>query len=149
MPTPIGTLGVVSTLTIAGYVFTDVTSLIRLYGWVNANACTPRKVNTTAGYAPSGVSFRMYAMRASNTGTTGSTVRIGYADNDVGVNAGTATTNPVYNIGTAQANVIGNGTTSGGTFEIDLGSFSVPTTKYPFVESTAGAFGFVIYGVEA
>lgn len=97
---PIGTLGTIPTVTIAGVTFTTNTSFIALFletAGTNRRASF-RKIGsgTASGYAPSGVSFYCKAFKVESIGTVLGMVSAGYNDTDLGTAGTTATTNPVY-----------------------------------------------------
>jgi hypothetical protein len=93
----------VPSLTIGGRVFTDLTNLKILQGVANGTTnvrCSLREAGASAGYqVPVGKTFKVLAVvfqvGASAAGTSNS-VAFAYSDNDVGVAASTAFTNPVY-----------------------------------------------------
>lgn len=94
---PIGSLGAVPTLIVGGKSFTDLTNLITLYGAIGGSAasfCSFRKQDGTAGYSPSGVTFRCGGIKA--LASVAGSFAIGYCDNDLGLPSGTSPTNPVY-----------------------------------------------------
>ncbi len=156
MAKPIGTLGTIETLTIGGYVFTNIAGLIVLAskGTTNGN-CTLRKMNPpgSAGYAvTSGKTLTIYAISMlSNAAMTNSLL---YADNDVGLDTATSFTNPVY-FGSGSATAVTmfvvptSQTGINGPMQF-APVFSVPATKYPaIVTNTGNTNSVTAYGYEA
>lgn len=99
MARPIGQLGVIPTLQVGNWVFTDLTTLIVLHGAANTNAhwTTLRKSNASAGYQiTSGKTYTVNAVSMVTGAVGSSTTYFGYGDNDVGLNNASAPTNFVY-----------------------------------------------------
>lgn len=156
MAKPIGTLGIIETVTVGGHVITDVTNLITAGGWINAGGnayVTARKVNTTAGYqVTAGKTFHAYAVKVLSN-DTGTAVGFGlaYGDNDLGASATvTVPTNFVSEFGGA------SGSDLSGLYKTILGSqmeissqFTIPATKYmQMVKIGGGQVGGVVFGYE-
>lgn len=100
MARQIGTLGTIETVTVGGRVFTDMQNLIILTTGTIGGALngTLRQIGSQsgAGYTPSGANnFRALAVRAVGY-TAGTGIELAQSDNDVGIQAATALTNPVY-----------------------------------------------------
>ena len=79
-----------------------LTDIIQLYGFIatDGNVTHLRLPHTTAGYqVTAGKTLYLVRMLILGTGVNG-WWKLGYADNDVGYNTGTARTNPVMAIGT-------------------------------------------------
>lgn len=154
----IGTLGTIDTLTVGGRVFSNLSSLIQLYGCVLSatNRYTSfRKPNTTSGYAPSGVTFRVCAITAQSYITnTQNAASIYYADNDSGIASTTAPVNPVYVGGSAgNSGLISEllaATTTVGDETIYILDFVIPSGKFLGVDNNAQANQVVykVYGYE-
>lgn len=164
MAKAIGTVGTISTLTIAGFVFTDITSnLIVLIGagaTVNQRSSL-RKPGGGSGYSvTSGKTYTINAMRIMQAADLSAAVvgiKLSYGDNDCGQDTATAITNPVYYLGSsgAAANPTGvagaNGTQGSEDPTQFAPFFGVPATKYTNVElltSSSRAF-FQTFGYEA
>lgn len=105
MAKPIGTLGTIDTLTVAGCVFTDLANIIVLAGILTttANIGTLRKSNGTAAAASgyqvtTGKTYLVRATKIFNTAAeaAGSGIEIAYGDNDCGMDGTTPITNPHY-----------------------------------------------------
>lgn len=147
---PIGTLGVVPSLTVANYVFTDIDNLVTLWASVGGNNSTLRKTNTTAGYqVPVGKSFKIYAIRFTSGSAANADLYLNYSDNDVGMGTATAPTNAVYVYDSSTNRLISQGpaTISSG-IEVFLGPFVVPAGKYVTLKTTAGNGTIQVFGYE-
>ena len=146
MAQPIGTLGNIPTITAGGRIFTDLTTIISLVSQAGTtNGGTFRKPGITSGYAvTSGKTLTVGAMVFYATANVG--MKIAQTDNDIGLDASTAFTNPVY-----------LGSSSGLTFPIfatlPLGfapNFPVAATKYlSFANNSSGTTWALAYGYEA
>jgi hypothetical protein len=150
----------VKSLTIGGRTFVgdEVDNLLILNGIAAAaNATTLRKPNVSAGYqVPAGKKYTIYAIDVQNNHASSTTqVSVGYADNDIGLNSGSALTNPVYaNTGT-NSNFSGvTGPHNGGGFsgsgqtQAVINKFVVPAGKYPFCQANSGSFSVQLFGIE-
>ncbi len=144
MPTPIGTLGNVPSLTVGGRVFTDLTNLIVLTAAHSAgNLSTLRLPGASSGYqVPAGKTLKIWAIRQYTTSSYVAPTSLGYGDTDVGYNSGSTPTNPIYySVG---ANAYTAGATTGIT-ETSL-LFSVPTGKYVFGSTSGQQGGTTVFG---
>lgn len=139
MAKPIGTLGVIQTLTIDGYVFTDVSSnLITLHGWSNSNQrCTYRKAGGSSGYqVTSGKTYTINACKLQPDQSASATQSacgfvLAQVDADIGIDSGTAFTNAVYLTGAATAfHIIANTVTGSQVVPQGGLSFGIAATKY-------------------
>lgn len=142
MPTPIGTLGSVDTVTVGGRSFTDVPNLIILSMYIggSGNFTTGRKANGTAGYqVTAGKTYTIGAIRGYlMLASAGTTIQsgIGYADNDIGLDQNTTPTNPVYAYGASTAAVFAP-YFSQLTLELPV-LFGIPQNKYVFTLNSDG-----------
>jgi len=88
------------TLNIAGSTYKHEGMVVLLAFTTNgASYATPKKMGSTAGYqVPVGKTFRLLGIDyvGSAAPSTSIGVALGYADTDVGLNTGSAPTNPVY-----------------------------------------------------
>ena len=144
MATPIGTLGNVDTITIAGTTYVDLVNLIFIGGLVTAgNGASLRKGNGTAGYqVTAGKTLTLTSVQC--TLTTAGTATLAYSDNDIGQNSATALTNPVYYFAqTVQFNMTSTGNTEQSIY------FPVAATKYVTPVSTTMGGIFAAAGYEA
>lgn len=147
MATPIGTLGTIPTLTVAGRVFTDLTTLITLHAIAGgSNYATFRLPNGTSGYqVTTGKTYTVYAAKTYLTAAAGWTsMTIGYGDNDVGQTSAAAPTNLV---------VVGGSTTiplvaAASPAEAPT-KFNIPALKYPALVNVSATGAGVIHGYEA
>lgn len=155
MAKPIGTVGNIPTLEVAGRVFTDLDNLIILYGsTTNTNGASLRRANGTSGYTPSGSnSFKILALR--QTATLGSTPTngygsLGYSDNDVAVNTATAATNPVYVAGALNNFPFSNPQTQAQVPSEHPLDFTVPNGKFVFADGGGGvgSVSWQVFGYE-
>ncbi len=100
MAKPIGTLGVIDTLTIGGRVFTDLTTILCLYTkGTSTNRCTFRLYGSQsgAGYVVTGgKTLRIYAYYLQSPSASVVSALIAQTDNDIGLGAATAFSNPIY-----------------------------------------------------
>lgn len=147
MATPIGTLGTIPTLTVGGRVFTDLTTLIELTGFcgnTNTNASL-RLYSGSSGYQVTvGKTLTLHAQQISWTTASGSAgFALGYADNDVGMDSGTAFTNPVWRGGTSSNKGIYPTITTGSSGSIYQTAFKVNciAQKYVAFNGTSGVGG--------
>ncbi len=139
MPSPIGTIGTIPTLTVGGRVFTDLTTLIILKAHVSGNTrSTMRKSSGSTGYqVTAGKTYTVHAlqaMAATTLSATGASVSFTLAqvDADIGLDVATAFTNPVYSAG-AVAEIdlcINPGPGSGTIVQSPCAFFPVAATKY-------------------
>ncbi len=146
---PIGTLGTIPTLAVGGRVFTDLTNLKTLVGFVNGvglNA-TLRELGETSGYlVPTGKVFRILAYSISNYGSSDG-LYPGYGDTDVGQQSSSSPTgavNPLsgggFLINTTSANA-----TNLVTLELSLGSgLLIPAETYPYIASGGTMVGTIL-----
>lgn len=154
----IGTLGTIDTITVGGRVFTNLTSLIILYGWADgtgtSNRCTLRTANGSAGYqVTTGKTLTIRAVRFQTTGASNtagvSPGNLAYADNDVGVATSTAFTNSVNMIGNTSFIQWGRASlyygSDGDGAAID---FQVPALKYPAYVASNQICAIICYGYE-
>lgn len=150
----IATPQAIPSLTIAGRVFTDLKNLKVLIGGMNGAVNGVSTFRTMAGtpyVVPAAKSFRIVAAEAilCVAGAAGTSLSIGYADNDCGVQTNTARTNAVLpgNYAFSQGE-FNTGATNNGTSKNM--NFLVPTGKYPYVNNGGtAAVGIVyIYGYE-
>jgi hypothetical protein len=99
MATPFGTLGTIDTLKVGERVFASLSTLISLISYSDGgNRSSMRKHNATAGYAPSGVAYRILAARivGQNTAAQPGTGLISYGNTDLGINTASAIDTPIY-----------------------------------------------------
>ncbi len=135
----------IDSITVGGRVFTNTKNLITLMGIVNGAAngnSTLRKINASAGYVvPAAKSFRALAWR-QDFATAGQAGLV-YADADIGLNAGTAFTNPVYFGGSSLLCYIA--CTAITVPKEYICDFLVPTGKYLNCSNGAGASVGLVY----
>ncbi len=156
MAKPIGTLGTIDSLTIAGRTFTNLSGLIIVYGSIltTSHSATFRKANGASGYTPSGsLAFKGYALRLSpsTVASTGGSYSLAQSDNDVGLDSATSLTNPVYIAGSANAFAIAPPQTLAALpidFAIDI---PVLNGKYLTLNDSGGVgrIDAIVYGYEA
>lgn len=151
MPKPIGTLGTIPTLTVAGRVFTDLDNLKILRGRVadSTNSYgTFREENGSAGYTPSGLNnFRVRAIRVIGDSGSGD-LYFGQSDDDVGASSAGAPTNFVP---PGNSTVLGLIANLGVRNDIELPSdFLVENGKYLSLSgaATAASATVEVYGYE-
>lgn len=161
MAKPIGTLGTIDTIAVYGRVFTDLTNLLALHGYVATSTrvyATLRKSSSTSGYqVTTGKTLTLSAgnlMCAIVSSTFG--VSPAYGDNDVGLDSSSTPTNVVNFIGssTAIAMSINTGaaaTPSGAPVNSTAWLFQVPALKYPAMLASASGTAVTasFYGYEA
>lgn len=160
MAKPIGTLGVIDTLTVGGRVFTDLANLKTLVAQEGASAttvnCTFREVGTNTGYVvPGGKTFKLFAISiinvTANLSDSASAFDLIYADNDVGFGTNTAFTNRVYMGGASGLVRFASRGLLGTSLEVSV-NFNIPAGKYPAIESIFQATGqekmVIAYGYE-
>lgn len=145
-------------LTIAGRVFTDIDNMVLLKSYAEGTTNirgTARKENASSGYkVPVGKKFIVKAVRlqATNTASNANQVLIvGYSDNDVGIAASTAFTNPVYPAGSSTAGAVGAMTAISNVVQEFIMNFEVPAEKYIGIVAVATAVNYItveIYGYE-
>jgi hypothetical protein len=141
--------GNIVSLTVGGRVFTDLTNLKILVGFVNStNNTTPRAPSASAGYqVTAGKTLDILAASCNIFSAGTATFQMGYADNDVGIGTATAKTNGVYMTGDSTNGSFANNSVVG--VQQSAIKFSVPATKYPFIESNAAGGGIcTLYGYE-
>jgi len=154
--------GTGDTLKIGGRTLTNLTNLIQLKACVEATTtvrATFRKNNATSGYVvPASKQFRVVGYKAASQGAAstsqGSIFTLGYADNDVGFDASTAFTNPVYqstssiNARAGLGSVAFLGSPGSSNYE-GVCDFVIPTGKYPVMQGNCAAIvGVELYGYE-
>jgi hypothetical protein len=147
-------------LVIAGRVFTDLTNLIIVYGFLSSNTrCTLRRAAAASGYTPSGLNkFRMQAFwldRQVGVTNSGRTLQPGYSDNDVGWDSAAVFSTAKYlggsgGWGPGQGQTIAtNDFSQVREAAIDL---QVPNGKFAFIElvgtAASGTSAFIGYGYE-
>lgn len=128
----------IPTLTLGNRVFTDFQNFTVLRGYCSGTTnvrCTLRKLSGSAGYqVPVGKKFKLKAARIWTEHTAASSslpAVIAYADNDVGQNASTAFTNPVYQCGAIEPSGLGSqGFNSTCIQEFLFHDWEVPAGKY-------------------
>ena len=141
----------IPSLTIGGRVFTDLTNLLIFSGPVAGAAngiTTLRRMNASAGYqVTAGKTLYLLAIEINTfTAVATTALSVGYSDTDLGRLVNTAPTNPVYMEGAA-----GYGFPTIATGKIEYGMiFTVPATKYPFINNSGNATTaqIRIYGYE-
>lgn len=152
MAKPIGTLGTIPTLTVGGWVFTDLDNLIQLCA-SNSNQKYWRFVapNGTGAYqVTTGKTYKIYAAQITAATDIDSLSGLLYGDNSVD-NSNTPPTNAVFqydtsvNVGGIATYVVPKGVTGFVT------RFDVPALKYPHLlgSQTPGLqSGVTIFGYE-
>lgn len=152
----IGTLGTIDTVTVGGRVFTDLTNLIQIIGVITGGgqrSCM-RKLSASAGYAPSGVTFKpkagIFWVTVTSMVSASGGCTFAYSDNDSGLASNsTALTNGVYICGTSAAEMCNTDLASGGKEEFIMGDWSVPSGKYINVQASTSTTGVGhLYGYE-
>lgn len=144
-------------LTIGGRTFdaAEIAAGVWLYGPVTTASrySTVREYTNTAGYVvPGGVSLTIHAMII--TSTAGSVLAggiVGYGDNDIGIDAAAAPTNPVWIPSGASLNsFLGNVNTGGNFVQMAFPlKFVVPTGKYPAVRLSQANSNCILFGTTA
>lgn len=124
--------------TVCGRKYTNLTNLIHLQAYV-ADSTNKygsfRKDGGSAGYSPSGVSFRITCITLTHVITTAGTpvrmINLLYSDNDLGVAGTTTPTNPVHIGGSSNftIGVAGNNNQVGVRLEYPV-NFVIPSGKY-------------------
>lgn len=154
-----GTLGTISTITVAGRVFTKLpeSGLIILQCWASTivGASTGRQGVSTAGYqVTGGKTLYISALRASIEGANPGFLVPGYADNDVGFDTNGSPTNQHTlggkNAAPPSAGFYINSAGSGfnGMVEVSF-DLQVPATKFPLIRSDGAFTGSVwLFGYE-
>lgn len=161
MANPISNLGTPPSITVAGRVFTDFTNFKMLIGLTSSqeitgfrlyNTARAAESSTTGIYAPSGVTFVLWAMRFQNiTGTTNFEPQFGYGDTATAFDTDTAAppTNAVYFGGLGAGGFLRFNAAAHTISEVSYPGLSVPSGKYPIVHlDTGGATRIVLYGYE-
>lgn len=153
MARPIGTLGVIDTLTIGGRVLTDLTTLIVLAASYTSNSkATFRQAFPSAGSAGYAVtSAKTYTVAGIKFNANAATsLALLYADNDVGFDSATAFTNPVYQAsGNTTATNIFTPSASSNSTQIEIcPMFRVPAGKYLAISGGAVVASALSYGYE-
>lgn len=155
MAKPIGTLGVIPTLTVGGWTFTDLTTLIILHA-ASSNSgdfYTLRKSNASAGYqVTAGKTYTINAVEIAMATVGSSIYYFGYGDTDVGFVSASPPTNAFY---------LANDSTLGGQLlpmALPVGQilgipmiFPIPALKYVFMSPAASAIvgSITTFGYEA
>lgn len=154
MARPIGTLGVIDTITIGGRLFTDITTLITLTGSGTTGYTTLRLPSGTAGYPVTAAkTFKVHATRCYGESAVGSAsnISLGYGDNDVGY-VGAAPTTPIYLGGgtVGQFSIIFSAVSATqGALELAFTNpFAAPAAKYLFVNISGNQGNAMIFGYE-
>lgn len=150
MAKPIGTLGTVDTLTVAGRVYTDLTTIIGLTAICSGAVGTssPRAHNATTGYAPSGANRFIITSVEAVVGAAGA-INIGYANNDCGFNSNTSPTAPVY-WKSGDTNNVGSVMGPNQIVKFDVNNFEIPNGKFAlFFGDGVTVASVIIYGYEA
>ncbi len=150
---PIGSSGIIPTITVGDRVFTDLDNLVQVSGFVNQSGGSAfsifRKANSSAAYAPpTGKSFLIQAYKfVYESNGSGGSVLLGYNNSDFGILAGGPAVSPVYYSG---SNIFGPITSLGSIeYASSISPFSVPAGKFPFVQSLATIVGMImLYGYE-
>lgn len=152
---PVGTLGTVPSMTVAGRVFTDLTNLKVLVFGVGSTGnvrSSFRAPGATSGYTvTSGKTLTIEAISyAAVQATNANDLQIGYADNDTGWFANTAPTNPIYLGATSTAIISFNLGISNNVTVQQLYRFAIPQNKIPFIQANSanGAVSGFAYGYE-
>lgn len=154
MSKAIGTLGAVDTITIGNVIFTDVSNLIMVSGYVTdgTNKWTSfRKPAGSSGYTPSGSkTFHVRAVRIFSLGTVGNGTGfiLGYNNIDLGLSGTTSPSSPIYIGGDSTATlanvvVFGSSVVTGTTIEAVV-DFVIPNTKYIFASNAGSASSALI-----
>lgn len=155
---PIGTLGMVDYMSVGGVVFTDLTNLISLSSGfsTSSNKNAALRKNSSSGYqVTAGKTYTIRAVQANvYVAEATASVRLLYADNDVGLPGTTAFTNPIYYgtyAGTSTQYVTNciDATTTGVRERAII--FGVAAQKYACIDFTGstGVGQFATYGYEA
>jgi len=146
MATPIGTLGTIPTLTVAGRVFTDLTNLIYL-GTVISGGPTDATFRLLSGSGGAGYqvtggkTLTIYAISAVTKTNNSIGLGLVQSDNDCGFSG--SFSNPVYEIGDVASDmhalnsVIGTGIIQSNCE--DQAFFQVAATKYLGLRNDAAA----------
>lgn len=159
MAQPIGTLGVIPTLTIGNRVLTDLTTLIVLHAGLNEGGgaaiwSTFRKDFATAGYPVTAlmtlnIAAAMVLVRVSEATVL---AQFGYGDTDVGLASAAAPTTPKYTGGAVNEHSFAPLTALGVTY-YGFPNVPIPAGKYPFVTSSSAATvikaHFSVFGYES
>ncbi len=158
MAKPIGTLGTVDSLTVAGRVFSDMANLISLYTYTESNTKgTFRKSNGSAGYpVTTAKTLTLGAMRVIINAASSAVypIQLAQSDNDLGLDSSSSLTNPLYYAGASTAGIILMGNpgilVSGpGYFESGGFAFQVAATKYASIVAASSHMHIQTWGYEA
>jgi hypothetical protein len=130
--------------------FESGTTGVILYGNVptDGRITTLRTSNTASGYQV-GSGKTLTIKSVSYVGGAGGRVIVGYGDTDVGLNSGSAPTNPVV-VGGATTVSSGFSYLSGNTSAAGINTgaayinFTAPQNKYPFIYAEGAGFSNVI-----
>lgn len=145
MATPIGTLGNVPVLSVAGVNLVDFTNLLVFFATAtDSNYATLRVSGGTAGYqVTGGTTLQMYAgiIWATGTASTVTSLSYYYGDTDIGYNSATKTTTPVGNFGAEPATGTNRSDLihTGMGLQVVLLGWNTPATKYPNMTAAAGS----------
>ena len=140
-------------MTIGGYTFdwdpmNNTNDVILMGACITTNLrCTLRQPNASAGYVvPASKTLFILATRILNAVSVAAEVALLYSDVDSGYTNATAFTNPVFNAGVTTADATLSAVATGSAPEAAT-NFSIPTGKYPGVQSqgTAQAWIGVFY----
>lgn len=159
MAKPIGTLGVIDTLTVGGRVFTDLTNLITLHAISNAQIyCGMRKPDGSAAYAvTTAKTLTIHALRhkaevLTVTGTTALLWYLAYGNATIGWDTASAPASPVYECDGSSSNKMHRTAMVSNSYDAtqyDISGFTIPASKNVFIEqASAGsrmrvtAFGY-------
>lgn len=155
---PVGTLGTIPQLTIAGRTFTDLTNLIVLYCYANTanDYSTCRKANGVAGYqVTSGKTYTISAAKFCNeegVTATYNSFNIMYGTNDVGFNSSSAPTGVVRQFGVPAGTSVYSPQSNNGTGDGCVGNtvdLQVPQNDYVSIQVIASKVAIaVLYGYE-
>jgi len=138
-------------VTVANHQFVDVSSIKELHAsfTTGGSGGTFRLPNGTSGYAVTALkTLRIRALKILPRSAATGDIYICQTDNDVGVDSGTAFTNPSY-LGGSAAMFINPPATIGVTFEVAL-NFTVAAGKYLSIRDSAGTARIhaIAYGYE-
>lgn len=152
MAKPIGTLGTIPTLTVGGWVFTDLDNLIQLYSSMSAQKYWAMVApNGTGPYQVTvSTTLKIYAAQICNVAQSDSISALLYGD-DVANNSNTPPTNAVYqgDFGTTFSG-FGFFAAAAGVHSF-ITRFDIPSQKYPHVIQNNGAAaiaGVTVFGYE-
>ncbi len=141
----------IANLTVANHLFADVANLKVLHAafTTGGSGGTFRSGNGTSGYAVTALkTLRIRALKILPRSAATGDIYFCQTDNDVGIDSGTAFTNPVY-LGGAATMFINPPATIGATFEVAV-NFTVAAGKYLSCRDSAGTARImaIAYGYE-